>query len=80
MHKLFQMKSPAGALKMLDLAVERVGQAPEGTCGIAVGDLLSEIARSKEIVARLCAEGALQEGSLSEPAGSIAPRIVRSRK
>jgi uncharacterized protein len=80
MHKLFQMKSPAGALKMLELAGERVGQAPEGTCGIAVGELVSEIARSKEIVARLCAEGPLQEGSLSEAAGTIAPRINRARK
>ena len=79
MHKLFQMKSPPGALKMLELAGERLGQAPEGTCGIAVSELLSEIARAKESLSRLCAEVPDQGGSISEPLGSIAPKITRAR-
>jgi hypothetical protein len=80
MHKLFQMKSPSGALKMLELAGERVGQAPEGTCGIAVGDLVAEIGRAREAVAKLGAESPDAGGVVSEPLASIAPKITRARK
>ncbi|HLM75673.1 MAG TPA: DUF309 domain-containing protein, partial [Polyangiaceae bacterium] len=83
MHKLFTMKSPAGALKMLDLAAARVALAPEGTCGIAVGELASEIARAKAAIGRLSLEDLNHSGpgtSESVSVVSIAPKIPRAHK
>lgn len=69
MHKLFSMKSPGGALKMLAMAEARIAGAPEGTCGMAVSKLVAEIARAKEAIQRM-----LDENS-QEPPREMVPQI-----
>jgi predicted metal-dependent hydrolase len=74
MHKLLQMKSPEGALKMLDLAEPKIRQAPEGTCGIAVADLGAGVAKARGAVAGLLASKGAAPPALEE----IAPRITKT--
>lgn len=74
MHKLFSMKSPGGALKMLGMAEERIAGAPDGICGIAASKLLLEIGRAKECIQRMLSENSI------EPPLEMVPKIERMEK
>lgn len=71
MHKLFSMNSPGGALKMLGMAEDRIGGAPDGICGISVGKLIADIGKAKESIQRM-----ISENIIEAPAGMV-PKIER---
>jgi predicted metal-dependent hydrolase len=45
MHKLHRAKSPSGAAQLLEIALDKLRDAPEGTLGIAVSELVDEVER-----------------------------------
>jgi uncharacterized protein len=45
MHKLHRAKSPSGAAQLLELALDKLRDAPDGTLGIAVAELVEEVSR-----------------------------------
>ena len=67
MHKLEKMGSVAGAVRLLQNAGARLAEVPEGTGGMAIGLLRSDIARATSELERLSSEGssASPEGTTS---------------
>jgi predicted metal-dependent hydrolase len=57
MHKIHRAKSPAGAAQALELALDKLRGAPEGTCNIAVTALVQDVERMQAELERLEAAG-----------------------
>jgi len=58
MHKLHRAKSPSGAAQLLELSLDKLRDAPEGTLGIAVASLVEEVSRvQSEVEALEATEG-----------------------
>ncbi len=66
MHKLHRAKSPASAAQLLEVALDKLHGAADGTLGIAVADLVADVER---IHAEL-------EEVTSQRSGQIDPNIV----
>jgi len=45
MHKLHRAKSPAGAAQLLEVALDKLHSAADGTLGVAVADLVADVER-----------------------------------
>jgi hypothetical protein len=45
MHKLYRAKSPDSAAQLLELALDKLRETPEGTLGLAIADLVSNVER-----------------------------------
>jgi uncharacterized protein len=45
MHKLYRAKSPDSAAQLLELALDKLRETPEGTLGLAVTDLVKNVER-----------------------------------
>jgi hypothetical protein len=57
MHKIFKMKSAAGAARLLGRAHEKLSGVPDGTWNIGVDALRAGVLRAKTACERLAAEG-----------------------
>ncbi len=66
MHKLHRAKSPSGAALLLELALDKLRDAPEGTLGLSVAAFVEEVSRVNADLEKL-------EGS---DGGSIEPSQV----
>jgi predicted metal-dependent hydrolase len=80
MHKLLRMNSPAGAIRLLDRACEKLAGAPEEAAGLAIDSLRADLARARAAIEALAAEGrcdlatALIPRLSPPPAGGPRPR------
>lgn len=45
MHKLHRAKSPIGAAQLLEVALDKLRDTPEGTLGVAIADLIADVER-----------------------------------
>jgi predicted metal-dependent hydrolase len=45
MHKLHRAKSPIGAAQLLEVALDKLRDIPEGTLGVAIADLIADVER-----------------------------------
>jgi uncharacterized protein len=45
MHKLHRTKSPIGAAQLLEVALDKLRDTPEGTMGVAIADLVADVER-----------------------------------
>lgn len=45
MHKLHRTKSPIGAAQLLEVALDKLRDIPEGTLGVAIADLIADVER-----------------------------------
>ncbi|MBK9262810.1 MAG: DUF309 domain-containing protein [Polyangiaceae bacterium] len=45
MHKLYRAKSPSSATQLLELALDKLRETPEGTLGLSVADLVGNLER-----------------------------------
>lgn len=50
MHKLHRAKSPSGASQLLELALDKLHEVPEGTAGLDVAGFIKEVTRVQEEV------------------------------
>ena len=69
MHKLHRAKSPSGASQLLELALDKLHEVPEGTAGIAIAALASEVSRVQRDI-----EG-LEDGGQTSFESSHIPEI-----
>jgi uncharacterized protein len=74
MHKLEKMGSVAGAVRLLQNAGARLAEVPDGTGGMAIGLLRSDIARATSELERLSSERSSSEGATSLDA-ALVPRM-----
>ncbi|MDC0748898.1 DUF309 domain-containing protein [Polyangium mundeleinium] len=58
MHKLHRAKSPSGAAQLLELALDQLREAPEGTSGFDMKALVAEVSRVHADIEALEAAGA----------------------
>jgi len=75
MHKLHRAKSPSGAAQLLELALDKLRDAPEGTLDLEVQALVEEVSRVHSDIEAL--EAKCVEGGSIEVEGGYIPTIRR---
>ncbi|KYG04957.1 hypothetical protein BE21_43715 [Sorangium cellulosum] len=78
LHKLTRMRSPSGAVRLLDKAHARLAGVPEGMGGLAVGLLSGDVARAARAIEQLAREGRTDLDASLVPRMELAGEIAAS--
>ncbi|WP_437602973.1 DUF309 domain-containing protein [Sorangium sp. So ce590] len=78
LHKLTRMRSPSGAVRLLDKAHARLAGVPEGMGGVAVDLLSGDIARAARAIEQRASEGRTELDASLLPRMEIAGEIAAS--